>query len=128
MRLDVRDLLATVLVAAIGILYVGYLGHGRMPFAHDTRGMTAMGLALGVTAFVVVRNGDKYDRVGQLETGLAVVALAFGMGAMVLAEGTVAENLLAAYVVVLLAVWGLELLDHAGLVPGHAPPKEMTRT
>ena len=36
MRLDVRDLLATVLVAAIGILYVGYLGHGRMPFEHDT--------------------------------------------------------------------------------------------
>ena len=69
--------------------------------------MAAIG-GSGVTAFVVVRNGDKYDRVGQLETGLAVVALAFGMGAMVLAEGAVAENLLAAYLVVLLAVWGLE--------------------
>ncbi|RDI31983.1 hypothetical protein [Lentzea flaviverrucosa] len=50
MRLGVRDVVATVLVALIAIPYVGYLINGEMPFVEDPRGMTAIGLVLGVAA------------------------------------------------------------------------------
>jgi hypothetical protein len=46
-----RDLVATLLVIAIGIPYVGYLVRGEMPFVQDPRGMSATGLVLGLVAF-----------------------------------------------------------------------------
>lgn len=39
MKLTLRDLVATLLVAAIAIPYVGYLVNGEMPFVKDARGM-----------------------------------------------------------------------------------------
>ncbi|WP_329791786.1 hypothetical protein V1227_07620 [Lentzea sp. DG1S-22] len=50
MRLGVRDVVATVLVAPIAIPYIGYLVNGEMPFVRDPRGMAAVGLVLGVAA------------------------------------------------------------------------------
>jgi hypothetical protein len=46
-----RDLLATILVAAIAVPYIGYLVNGEMPLIQDPRGMSATGLVLGVLAF-----------------------------------------------------------------------------
>ena len=48
MRLKSKDLLASILFAAIAVPYVGYLINGEMPFIKDPRGMSATGLALGV--------------------------------------------------------------------------------
>lgn len=50
MRLTLRDLVATILVAAIGVPYVGYLVNGEMPFIKDPRGMSAVGLVLGAAS------------------------------------------------------------------------------
>ena len=50
MRLTLRDLVATILVAAVGVPYVGYLVNGEMPFIKDPRGMSAVGLVLGAAA------------------------------------------------------------------------------
>ena len=118
MRLKSRDLVATILVAAIAVPYVGYLINGEMPFIKDPRGMSATGLVLGVAAYLVLRRGDLFDRVGKAETGLAVLALVLGVVALALAETAAAEVLLAVFMGSILIVWAVELLDHAGVLPG----------
>jgi hypothetical protein len=118
MRLKIRDLVATILVAAIAVPYIGYLINGEMPFIKDPRGMSATGLVLGVAAYLVLRRGDLFDRVGKAETGLAVLALVLGMVALALAETAAAEVLLAVFMGSILIVWAVELLDHAGVLPG----------
>ena len=73
MRLKSKDLLASILFAAIAVPYVGYLVNGEMPFIKDPRGMSATGLVLGVVAYLVMRRDDLFDRVGKAETALAGV-------------------------------------------------------
>jgi hypothetical protein len=122
MRLTLRDLVATILVAAIGVPYVGYLMNGEMPFIKDARGMSAVGLVLGAAAFLVLRTRNARDRVGTVETGAAVVSMALGFAALVFAETAAAEVLLAVFMGSILVVLAFELADHAGLVhahPGH---------
>lgn len=79
MKLRFKDLIGTILIAAIAIPYVGYLINGEMPFIKDPRGMSATGLVLGVAAYLVVRRDDLFDRVGKAETALAVASLALGV-------------------------------------------------
>ena len=123
MRLRMRDLIGTLLVAAIGVPYVGYLINGEMPFIKDPRGMSAVGLVLGIIAFLVMRAGDAFDRLGKAETGVAMLSLALGVVAFVLAETAAAEVLLAVFMASILVMWAMELLDHAGVFPGarHQP-------
>ena len=121
MRLTRRDLVATLLVLAIAVPYVGYLANGSMPLIRDPRGMAGVGLVLGFVAFLVMSNGDVLDRVGRAENGGAMVSLALGVLALVMAETTLAEVLLAVFMVSILVVWAVELMDHVGVVPGHAP-------
>jgi hypothetical protein len=120
MRLTMRDLIATLLVIAIGVPYVGYLVNGEMPFVQDPRGMAAIGLVLGAAAFLVLRGGNAKDRVGVTENVLAAVALVLGLVALAFAETAAAEVLLAVFMGSILIVWAAEVADHAGWVPGHA--------
>lgn len=119
MKLTLRDLVATVLVLAIGVPYVGYLVNGEMPFVEDPRGMAAVGLLLGAAAFLVLRTGDKLDRAGKVETAAAVLALALGVVALAFAETAAAEALLAVFMVSILVVWAVEMIDHAGVTHWH---------
>jgi hypothetical protein len=116
MKLRMRDLIATVLVAAIAVPYIGYLINGEMPFIEDPRGMSAVGLVLGALAFVIQRSGGPFDRVGTVEAGLGAVALALGLIALILAETAAAEALLAVFMGSILVVWAVELLDHIGVL------------
>ena len=118
MRLKSKDLLASILFAAIAVPYVGYLINGEMPFIKDPRGMSATGLALGVVAYLVIRRDDLSDRVGKAETALAGTSLVLGIVALVLAETAAAEVLLAVFMASILIVWAVELMDHAGILPG----------
>ncbi|HET7278948.1 MAG TPA: hypothetical protein VFJ22_12780 [Dermatophilaceae bacterium] len=122
MRLTLRDYVATILVAAIGVPYVGYLVNGEMPFVKDARGMSGVGLVLGIAAFLVLRTGDAFDRVGKVETGIAIGSLLLGLAALAFAEAGAAEILLAVFMASILIVWAVELADHAGLVHAHAGP------
>ena len=120
MRLRSRDLIATVLVAAIAVPYIGYLINGEMPFIKDPRGMSGVGLILGLAAFVVLRRGDTFELAGKVETGLAIVSLAVGVVALVLAETAAAEVWLAVFMGSILVVWIVDLMDHGGILPvGH---------
>jgi hypothetical protein len=118
MKLKFKDLIATTLVAAIAVPYVGYLVNGEMPFIKDPRGMSATGLVLGVVAFLVMRQDDLFDRVGKAETALAAVSLVLGLVALGLAETAAAEVLVAVFMGSILVVWAVELMDHAGIRPG----------
>jgi len=103
-----RDLVATLLVIAIGIPYVGYLVRGEMPFIQDPRGMSATGLALGIIAFFVAAR----EVPQQLKTPLtivAVVSLVIGVAALAFAETFVAEALLAVFMISVLLTWALAM-------------------
>jgi hypothetical protein len=121
MRLKTRDLIATLLVIAIAIPYIGYLVRGEMPFIQDPRGMSATGLILGAAAYVAFMTGDRRDPIGVTELGLAGVSLALGLAALIFAEAAAAELLLAMFMVSIALVWAVEMVDHAGVLPGHRP-------
>ncbi len=122
MRLTIRDAIATVLVLALGVPYVGYLVNDEMPFIEDPRGMSATGLVLGAVAWLVLRTGNAKDRVGRGETVGAVVSMLLGVVALVFAEAAAAEALLAVFMVSILLVFAFEVADHAGRVLAHASP------
>ena len=117
MRLTMRDLVATLLVAAIGVPYVGYLMNGEMPFVQDPRGMSAVGLILGAGAFLLVRGSNAKDRVGTTENVLAAIALVLGLVALAFAETAAAEVLLAVFMGSILVVWAVKMADHIGVLP-----------
>ena len=121
MRLKTRDLIATLLVVAIAVPYIGYLVRGDMPYIADPRGMSATGLVLGAAAYVAFMSGDRRDRIGLAEIGLAGVSLALGLAAVIFAEAGAAELLLALFMISIAVVWAVEMADHVGVMPGHRP-------
>lgn len=122
MKLTFRDAIASILVAAIAVPYIGYLVNGEMPFIKDARGMSAVGLVLGAIAFLVLQSGNADDRLGQGEGVGAIVSMALGVAALLLAESAAAEVLLAVFMGSILVVYAFEVADHAGLVHAHASP------
>lgn len=117
MKLQVKDLVGTLLVLAIAVPYVGYLINGEMPFVEDARGMSAVGLVLGAAAFLVLEQGEQRDKADTVVRGLAVVSAVLGVLALVLAETGVAEVLLAVFVGSILVVWAVIVMDHARVLP-----------
>ncbi|HEX6498979.1 MAG TPA: hypothetical protein VF054_08100 [Micromonosporaceae bacterium] len=115
MKLKGRDLVATILVVAIAVPYIGYLVNGSMPFVQDARGMTGVGLAFGALAFGVLKYGDTANPLTRGEIAVASVSLALGLAALLLAETAVAATLLALFMVSILVVWAVEVIDHAGI-------------
>lgn len=122
MRLGVKDLIATVLVALIAVPYVGFLINGDMLFIKDPRGMAAVGLALGIVAFLVLRSGDAVNRVGKTEIGLAAGSMTLGFVAFGLAETAAADVLLALFMGSILLWLVVELADHFGAFGGAGHP------
>jgi hypothetical protein len=120
MRLKRRDVGATLLVVAIAVPYVGFLVRGEMPPIEDARGMTGTAFVLAALAYVVVWRGDGFDGAGKLEAAMAVVSLSLGVVAYELSETAAAETLLALFMVSIVAVWGVKLADHIGVLPWHA--------
>jgi len=116
MRLHLRDWVATVLVVAVLVPYIGYLLRGTMPFVEDPRGMSATGLVLGLAAYVVLGIPADARRGHVLEAALAGTSLALGVAALALAETLVAEVLLAVFMVSIVVVLAVTLAAHAGVV------------
>ena len=120
MKLTFRDAIASLLIVAIAVPYVGYLVYDEMPFIEDARGMSAVGLVLGAIAFLVLQSGNADDRVGAGEGVAAIVSMGLGLAALLLAETAAAEVLLAVFMGSILLVYAFEVADHAGLVHAHA--------
>ncbi|MCZ2860634.1 hypothetical protein [Blastococcus sp. VKM Ac-2987] len=103
MKFTARNAVATLLVAAIVVPYVGYLIWDQMPFIQDPRGMAATGLVLGIAA-AVVAGRDVVDPgpLHRLAQACGVVALGFGIAAL---WAETSEALLAAFVVAIVLTW-----------------------
>jgi hypothetical protein len=120
MKIVCRDLIATGLVVAIGVPYVGYLVRGEMPFIEDPRGMAAVGLAFGLVAFLVIWPGDADDWINFAEGAVGLLSLALGVTAFALAGTAAGEVLLAVFMGSIAVVWLMELANHAGVLSHHA--------
>ena len=120
-----RDLLATLLIAAIGIPYVGYLVRGEMPFIKDPRGMSAVGLILGVAAFVVAARKVQHSAQRAL-TFVAATSLVVGIVALGLAETAAGEALLAVFMGTIAVAWLIELSGY--IRPGTAGREGLRHT
>lgn len=116
-RLTTRDQVGSALVALIVIAYIGYRVWDEMPFLHDPRGMAALGLLLGWSAFIIIRGTDILDWTGFAEVVLAVVSLVIGLATLIFAQTPAAETLTAVFVTSIVVVWAVELLDHLGILP-----------
>jgi hypothetical protein len=118
-KLTVRDLLATLIVAAVVVPFVGYSVRGSMPFVQDPRGMAGVGIVGALLAFAAF--GRKGFGTGTFETvmvTLAVVTIGFGIAALI-AEAM--WWLLVPMVAGLVLMWALALMHDAGYVaPTHA--------
>jgi hypothetical protein len=118
-KLTIRDLMTTLIVAAVVVPFIGYSVRGSMPFVHDPRGMAGVGIAGCLLTFAVF--GRERLGTGAFEwfmVTLGVLTLGFGIAALV-AETSWA--LLIPMVAGLVIIWAAGLLHDAGYIaPAHA--------
>ena len=116
MKLTKKDVIATALVAAIVVPYVGYLVRGSMPFIQDARGMAGTGLVLLVAWGVVVRAPFGSGAWAWVAGGIGLVALGLGIAALWIES----EALLVPFIGAIAILWALQLLLHSGLLRDRA--------
>jgi hypothetical protein len=118
-KLTVRDILATLVVAAVVVPFIGYSVRGSMPFVQDPRGMAGVGIVGCLLTFAVLgRDALGTGAFERVMLTLGVLTLAAGIAALI-AETTWA--LLVPMVAGLVIIWALALLHDAGyLAPAHA--------
>ncbi len=114
-RLARRDGVATLLVAAVILCYVGHLT-GSMPFVRTPNGMAAIGLILGFVACVVGgwSGGVEAPTVDRLPATMGILTATVGLTVLVTANSW----LLALFMAGVSALWVLTTLTHAGVVSG----------
>jgi hypothetical protein len=118
-KLTVRDILATLFVAAVVVPFIGYSVRGSMPFVQDPRGMAGVGIVGCLLAFAAFGRGALgtgwFERV---MVTLGALTLAAGIAALI-AETSWA--LLVPMVAGLVIIWVIALLHDAGYIaPAHA--------
>lgn len=118
-KLTLRDLLATLITAAVVVPFVGYSVRGSMPFVQDPRGMSGVIIVGTVLAFAVF--GRKALGTGAFEMTmitLGVLTLGFAIAALIVET---MWALLVPAMAGLVLMWALALLHDAGYVaPEHA--------
>jgi hypothetical protein len=113
MRIKARDLVATLIFAAVMVPYVGYVINGSMPFVQDPRGMSAVGL-VGLFLMVVAFGGrESLDRGAWVLIGTALVAFGLGFSALFLETN---QTVLAAFVGAISLYWALGMLFDTGVI------------
>ena len=113
MKLTRKDLIATLLIAAVVVPYIGYLVWDEMPFIQDPRGMATVGIVGVLLGFAAWGLGLR-SVFGKVMLVLGVATLGLGIAAaLVGAEGS--ELLLATFIGAIVVVWGIETMHDAGL-------------
>lgn len=121
MKIGWRDGVATLLVAAVVVPYVGYLVRGSMPFIHDLRGMAATALPLGLAAAAVLGCEAFRGTWGVAAAFLATVSGAVGVVAFIRAEeGALSNGLLTVFIGAMVMAWVLAELVHTGVAQSRA--------
>jgi hypothetical protein len=121
MRLTMRDGLATIVVAAAVVPYLGYAAFGEMPFINDSRAMSGIALGLGFVAFLVA--GQISTAAGRLDLALGMATLGVGVAAVALADTAAAAGaVLGVFVAMIVITWAVEMLHHAGVIQDRPEP------
>lgn len=111
MDVTLRDWIATLLVAATVVPYIGYLVNGSMPFLEDATGMGAVGVVLALTAASVIGPDafrGPWGRVAVVTGGIAVL---LGVATVLLGEKwAYGEVLLAVFIGAVVVTWLIALL------------------
>ena len=110
MKLTYKDIIATLLVAAIVVPYLGYLVRGEMPFIQDPRGMAATGVILGLAAAALTGRA-MFARGLWHRITLAIGVVTLGLGVAAIWVGS-NEALLAAFMAGIVITWALAELLH----------------
>jgi hypothetical protein len=113
-KLTTRDLLATLIIAAVVVPFVGYSARGSMPFVQDPRGMAGAVIVGALLAFGVF--GRRAFGAGTFEwvmVTLGVLTLGFAIAALI-AETVWA--LLVPAMASLVLMWALALMHDAGYI------------
>jgi hypothetical protein len=117
-KLTTRDLLGTLIIAAVLVPFIGYSARGSMPFVQDPRGMSGFIIVGALLAFAAF--GRKALGTGTYEwvmITLGVLTLGSAIAALI-AETMWA--LLVPAVAGLVLMWALALTHDAGyLAPAH---------
>lgn len=116
MRLSVRDGVATLLLAAVLVPYVGFLANGSMPFIVHPLGMSATALILGMAALLTAGRLSGTSGIGLAELTLGTLTLAVGVVAVLLAGTTAAYTLLALLIALLVLTWAVQMVHHSGVL------------
>jgi hypothetical protein len=118
-KLTVRDLLATLVIAAVVVPFIGYSVRGSMPFVQDPRGMAGVGIVgAALTIAVLGRKAFSAGLFGAVMLTLGVITIGCGIAALI-AETVWA--LLVPMMAGLVLMWLLDLAHDAGFVaPRHA--------
>lgn len=116
MRIWWRDIVATLLVAAIVIPYIGYLVNDGMPFIKDSRGMAGTALILGLAACAIGGSATGTPGIVVKLTGaLGVLTLTLGFATLL----TEHEVLLALFIGSIVLLWAIATVRH--VVVGREP-------
>lgn len=83
-NLTIRDAIATLVTAAVVVPFVGYSIRGSMPFLQDPRGMAGVGI-VGVVLLAITFGPAAFraHRTGVILTVVCLVALGFGIAALI---------------------------------------------
>ncbi len=119
----IRDVIATLLVAATAVIYVDVVGGSTVGFITDPRGVAATGLVLGLFACAVAGESITVSKPGTWRT-IAGVLVAAVVAAGLLTVITNSWGVLAAFMTVLVVLWAGTTLHHM-LRPS---PSVITRT
>lgn len=124
MRIRLRDWVATLLVAAIVVPYVGYLVSGSMPFIRDATSLGAVGIVLGLVAVSVIGPDAFRGPWGRTAAVTGIVAVLLGVAtALVGATWAAGGVLLACFVAAIVLTWLIAVLvDVRVLGRGHRDP------
>jgi hypothetical protein len=115
-NLTIRDALATLVMAAVVVPFLGYSIRGSMPFVQDPRGMAGVGI-VGVILLAVAFGTEAFrtHRFGPVMTVVGIVTLGFGIAALI-AETSWA--LLVPMVAGMVVLWALGLTEDAVGITG----------
>jgi hypothetical protein len=121
MKIGWRDGVATLLVSAAVVPYVGYLVKGSMPLIHDPRGMAATALVLGLAAVAVLGREAFRGTWGVAAAFFAIVSGAVGVVTFIRAEeGALSEGLLAVFMAAMVVAWVLAEVVRTGVARSRA--------
>lgn len=114
MRFSRREIVATAIVAAIVVPYVGYLVRGAVPFVDTAREMAATAVLLGFAAARVAGGRAFRGQHGRTAGWIGVLAAGGGTALIVWGEpALLTEMLLALFIGSIVVIWAMAVRPQA---------------